>query len=158
MAEQELLDTLRRSGGLEAVSKELGLPPATAAAGAEALLPAVLGGFRKRTEAVGGGAGGLGNLIEMLSGLGGGELAGNVLAPGPTEVGRGNEVLGEIFGTKAVSRSVAQDASARTGIDPEALKQMLPRLAMLVGGYLSARAGGSGAQGSGGLNGGGLGA
>lgn len=156
MAEQELLDTLRRSGGLEAVSKELGIGPAAAFAGAEALLPAILGGFRKQAEATGGGAAGLGNLIEMLGGLGGGELAGNVLAPDPTDIDRGNAVLGRIFGTRDVSRSVAEDAAARTGLDSATLRRMLPLLAMLVGGYLSARAGGSGAQGSDGLNGGGL--
>lgn len=151
MPEQELLETLRRSGGLEAVSRELGIPPAKAAAGAEALLPAIMGGFRKRSEAAGGGETGLGGLIEMLGGLGGGSLASSVLGPDPTELGRGNEVLGQIFGTKDVSRAVAQDAAGRTGFDPATLKQMLPLLAMLVGGYLSARAGGSGAQGSGGL-------
>ena len=46
---------------------------------------------------------------------------------------------------------LAADAASRTGIDPAILKKMLPLLTMLVGGYFSARAGGSGAQGSGGL-------
>jgi hypothetical protein len=153
MAELDLLDTLRRSGGLEAVSRQLGIPPAMASAGAEALLPAILGGFRKRTEAAGGGEGGLGSLIDMLGQLGGGALAGNVMGAEPTEPARGNDVLGQIFGSKDVSRSVAQDAAGKTGIDPATLKAMLPLLAMLVGGYLSARAKGSGAEGSGGLGG-----
>jgi hypothetical protein len=89
----------------------------------------------------------------MLGSLGGGELAANVLGPEATDVNKGNEVLGQIFGTKEVSRTVAADAAGKTGIDPAVLKKMLPILAMLVGGYLSARAGGSGAQGSGGLGG-----
>lgn len=153
MADMDLLDVLRRSGGLEAVSKQLGVPPATASAGAEVLLPALIGGFRKHAEGAGGGEGGLGTLIGMLGGIGGGGLAANVLGPEETDIGKGNEVLGQIFGSKDVSRSVAADGAARTGIDVEVLKKMLPLLAMLVGGYLSARAGGSGAQGSCGLGG-----
>lgn len=153
MGDNAVLDMLRRSGGIEAVSKQLGIPPSVAAAGTEALLPAILGGFAKKANAAGGGETGLGSVIDILGQLGGGGLAGNVLGPEPTEVSRGNDVLGHIFGSKDVSRSVAADAAGKTGIDPALLKQMLPILAMLVGGYLSARAGGSGAEGSGGLGG-----
>ncbi|MDE2436151.1 MAG: DUF937 domain-containing protein [Sphingomonadales bacterium] len=142
---------LRRSGGLDALSKQLDVPPAVAAAGAEAVLPAILGGFRKHTENAGGGEVGLGNLVEMLGSLGGGGLAANVLGPDPTDIGKGNAMLEQIFGSKDVSRSVAADAAGRTGIQTATLEKMLPILAMLVGGYLSARAGGSGTQGSGGL-------
>lgn len=149
MANLDVMDMLQRSGGLDAVSRQLGISPGVAAAGAEALLPAILGGFSKQASAQGGDEGGLGGLIGMLGKLGGGALAANVLGPEETEVARGNDVLGQIFGTKDVSRSVAADASGRTGIDAETLKKMLPLLAMLVGGYLSARAGGSGEAGSG---------
>ncbi len=47
---------------------------------------------------------------------------------------RGNEVLGQIFGSRDVSRTVAQHAAGSTGIDPALLKRMLPMLAMLVAG------------------------
>lgn len=151
MAEMVVLDMLRRSGGINAVANQLGIPPATAMAGTEALIPAIIGGFRKSSETAGGGETGLGAMVSMLGGLGGGTLAANVLGPDETEVDRGNAVLGQIFGSKEVSRSVAADAASRTGIDPAILKKMLPLLTMLVGGYFSARAGGSGAQGSGGL-------
>lgn len=150
MAGMEMIEMLRSSGGLEAVSKQLGVSPAVAAAGAEALLPAILGGFRKQADSAGGGEAGLGSLIGMLGTLGGGTLASNVLGPEPTDTAKGNDVLGQIFGSKDVSRSVAGDAAARSGIDAETLKRMLPILAMLVGGYLSARAGGSGGESSGG--------
>lgn len=153
MAAVDVMEMLRRSGGIEAVSKQLGVPPAMASAGAEALVPAILGGFGKQAGAAGGGESGLGALIGMLGSLGGGGLASNVLGPEETDVGKGNEVLGQIFGSKDISRTVAADAAGKTGIDAAVLKKMLPILAMLVGGYLSARAGGSGAQGSGGLGG-----
>lgn len=147
----DMMDMLRASGGLDAIAGQLGIPPEMAAAGAGALLPAIVGGFQKQSDAGGGGAGGLGSLIGMLGGLGGAGLADNVLGPQETDVNKGNDILGQIFGSKDVSRTVAGHASGQTGIDPELLKKMLPILAMLVGGYLSSRGGGqSEGQGGGG--------
>lgn len=146
----DMMEMLRASGGIDAIASQLGIPPAVAQAGAGALLPAVVGGFHKQSEAAGGGEGGLGSLIGMLGGLGGGALADNVLGPETTQVSKGNDILGQIFGSKEVSRTVAGHASGQTGIDPAILKQMLPLLAMLVGGYLSSRGGGQGQQQGGG--------
>lgn len=149
----DMMDMLRASGGLDAIAGQLGISPEMAAAGAGALLPAIVGGFQKQSDAGGGGAGGLGGLIGMLGGLGGTGLADNVLGAEPTDVNKGNDILGQIFGSKDVSRTVAGHASGQTGIDPELLKKMLPILAMLVGGYLSSRGGGQG-EGQGGGAGG----
>jgi hypothetical protein len=148
----DMMDMLRASGGIDAIANQLGIPPELAQAGAGALLPAVVGGFQKQTDAAGGGEGGLGSLIGMLGGLGGAGLADNVLGPQETDVNKGNDILGQIFGSKDVSRTVAGHAAGQSGIDPELLKKMLPILAMLVGGYLSSRAGGQGeGQGGGGM-------
>jgi hypothetical protein len=57
-----------------------------AANGAEALLPAILGGFKKQAQAQPGGLEGLGGLLGQL---GGGSLFDNVLSPQPTDVSRG---------------------------------------------------------------------
>ena len=135
----QAMDILRASGGIEAIANQLGISPAVAEAGAGALLPAILGGFSKQSAATGGAPanGGLGGLGDILGQLGGGALATNVLGSEPTQVAKGNDILGQIFGTKDVSRTVADHASGQTGIDPSILKQMLPILAMLVAGYLS---------------------
>jgi len=141
-----LTDILSQAGGIESMAKDLGIPPAMAKQGAEALLPAILGGFKKQAQ--GGGIEGLGGLLGQL---GGGGLLDAVLGSQPTPVDKGNDVLGQIFGTKDVSRSVAGDAAAKTGIDAGTLKQMLPILAMLVAGYMAKQGGGEG--GTGGLGG-----
>ena len=148
----DMMDMLRASGGLDAIAGQLGISPEMAQVGAGALLPAIVGGFQKQSDAGGGGAGGLGSLIGMLGGLGGAGLADNVLGPQETEVAKGNDILGQIFGTKDVSRTVAGHAAGQTGLDPELLKKMLPILAMLVGGYLSSRGGAQG-EGQGGAGG-----
>ncbi len=137
-----MLDMLRATGGLDAIAGQLGVSPELAATGASVLLPAIVGGFQKQSDAAGGGAGGLGSIVDILGKLGGGGLATNVIAPEPTNVAAGNDILGQIFGSKDVSRSVASAGASQTGLDPELLKKMLPLLAMLVGGYLSSRGGG----------------
>lgn len=147
MTGRHMMEMLRRSGGLEALSKQLGVSPAVAAAGSEALLPAIVGGLRNRAETAGGGDAGLDNLVDMLGSLGGGRLAANVLGPEPTDVAKGNSVLAELFGSKDVSRSVAAHAAKASGIDAETLERMLPILAMLIGGYMAARAQTGGAEG-----------
>ena len=148
----DMMAMLRASGGLDAIAGQLGISPEMAQVGAGALLPAIVGGFQKQSDVAGGGVGGLGSLIGMLGGLGGAGLADNVLGPQETDVTKGNDILGQIFGSKDVSRTVAGHASGQTGLDPELLKKMLPILAMLVGGYLSSRGGAQG-EGQGGAGG-----
>jgi hypothetical protein len=148
-----LTDILSQAGGIESMARDLGIPPAMAKQGAEALLPAILGGFKKQAQGAGGGAAGLEGLGGLLGQLGGGGLLDAVLGPQPTPVDKGNDVLGQIFGTKEVSRSVAGDAAAKTGIDASTLKKMLPILAMLVAGYMAKQGGGEGGGGIGGLGG-----
>ncbi len=130
----QITDILRQTGGLQSMARELGISESQAASGAAALAPAILGGFKKQAQTQPGGLEGLGGL---LSQLGGGDLLDNVVSSRPTDVGRGNDVLGQIFGSKDVSRAVAQNASSQSGLDPGVLKKMLPMVAMLVAGYMA---------------------
>jgi hypothetical protein len=125
-------------GGLQQMARELGVSETQAASGASALLPAILGGFKKQAQSQGSG---LDGLTSMLGKLGGGGLLDDVLSKNPTDVGRGNDVLGQIFGSKEVSRTVAGNAATQTGLDPSILKKMLPMLAMAVGGLMSKQGG-----------------
>jgi hypothetical protein len=145
-------DILAQTGGLQSMARELAISESQAASGAAALLPAILGGFKKQVQAQPTGLEGLGGILGQL---GGGGLLDDVLAPKPTDVSRGNDVLGQIFGSKEVSRTVAQNAATRSGLDPGLLKRMLPMLAMLVAGYMAKQRGAGAAapasQGGGGL-------
>ena len=138
-----ITDILAQAGGLQSMARELGISEAQAAQGAGALLPAILGGFKKQTQSQPGGADALGGL---LSQLGGGGLMDAVIAPEPTDVSAGNNILGQIFGSKDVSRTVAQNAASQSGLDAGVLKKMLPMLAMLVTGYMAKQGMGGGAQ------------
>lgn len=146
----QITDVLAQMGGLQSMARELGVSEQEVARGAEALTPAILGGFKKQAQAQPAGVEGLGG---MLSQLGGGSLLDQVLAPQPTDINRGNEVLGQIFGSKDVSRTVAQNAAGQSGVDPGLLKRMLPMLAMLVAGYMAKQRGGAAVPGGGGPGG-----
>ena len=144
---------LQQTGAVEAISRELGVDSATARAGASALLPSILSGFRNPVTAAEAGPaasalpgiGGLGGLLGTLGSLGGGGLLDNVVSSESTQVDKGNQILGQIFGSKDGSRAVAASASGESGVDPSLLKRMLPILAMVAAGYVMKRAGQSGA-------------
>ena len=148
-------EIIAQMGGVPQMARELGVSQQQAENGAAALLPAILGGFQKQAQAQPAGLAGLGGLLNQLGGSG---LLDNVLSPEPTNVGLGNNVLGQIFGNKDVSRAVASNAATRSGLDPALLRKMLPIVAMLAAGYMakqgSRSAGAGDAGGLGGLLGG----
>jgi len=148
---------LQQTGAVEAISRELGVDATTAQAGATALLPSILSGFQNpvaASEAQGtAGAfpdmGALGGLLGSIGKLGGGGLLDNVTSNQPTEIDKGNQILGQLFGSKDGSRAVAASAAAQSGVQPSLLKKMLPILAMVAAGYVMKQA----SEGKGGLGG-----
>jgi hypothetical protein len=147
----DMMSILKQSGAIGSIAQQLGVNEQVAQMGAEALLPSILGGFKKTAQAQPSGLEGLGGLLGQL---GGGGLFDSVVAPEPTPVEKGNDILGQIFGTKEVSRTVAGHAAEQTGIDSGMLKKMLPILAMLVAGYMAKQGGDSQGGGLGGMLGG----
>lgn len=154
-----LAQILQNSGVIESMAGELGIDPQTAKIGAGALLPAIVAGMGR--SAAGGAAadpmGGLGGLAGAILGGGGGNMLDAVLGQSPTPTAQGNDILGNIFGHKDVSRGVAGEVAAMTGIDEGILKKMLPILAMAVAGYLAKSATGGAGQSNAGGEGGGAG-
>ncbi|MBL0914719.1 MAG: DUF937 domain-containing protein, partial [Sphingopyxis sp.] len=132
-----LTDILAQAGGIESMAKELGVPPAMAKQGAEALLPAILGGFKKQAQ----GGGGIEGLGGRLGQRGGGGLLDSVLGSQPTPVEKGNDVLGQIFGSKDVSRAVAGHAAQQPGPGPGGPKNRRPDARRVGGGLLANRGG-----------------
>jgi hypothetical protein len=130
----QITDILAQTGGLQSMARELGVSENQAASGTEALIPAILGGFKKQAQSQPSGVEGLSGLLGQL---GGGSLMDDVLSPQPTDVNRGNDVLGQIFGSEDVSRTVAHNAASRSGLEPSLVKKMLPMVAMLVAGYMA---------------------
>jgi hypothetical protein len=128
----QLQDLLAQMGGLQQMARELGVNEQQVKSGAAALLPAITGGFKRQAQ-----SSGIDGLTGMLGKLGGGGLLDNVLSSKPTDVSRGNDVLGQIFGSKDVSRTVAANAATSSGLDAATLQKLLPMLAMAVGGFMA---------------------
>ncbi len=129
---------LWRSGGIDAMARQVGVPPAKAMAGVRALLPPLLDGFRQYR-------GGMPELLAVLDELGGGSLAAAVMSVDSVDPAGGEALLARIAGSAEIRRGLA-DACKTGGRDPAALEAMLPLLAMLIGGYVAARAEGVGAN------------
>ena len=117
-----MLTALQRSGGIEALARQAGLAPPDALAAARKLLPALLAAFR-------GYSAGREELLASLERLGGIGLAAEVMSVEPARQERGRALLDEM--------PLAGDA----GEGP-----LAPLLAMLVGGYVAARAAGHGSD------------
>ncbi len=146
---QQLINALGGPAGIAAMARELGVDQTMVEKGAAALLPAVLGGFKQQAATQ---PDGLAGLVGMLGKMGGGGLLDSVLGSEPTPVEQGNAVLGQIFGSKDVSRTVAQQAAGQTGIGADLLKKMLPMVAMAAAGFMAKQAAASPAgNGGGGL-------
>lgn len=125
---------LNAQGGqnVEALAKQFGLSQAQAASAIEALMPAFSQGLKRNTaDPMGAGA-----FIQALSS---GQHANYFDNPQAAfkqaGINEGNGILGHLFGSKDLSRAVAEQAAQATGIGNDVLKQMLPAVAsMLMGG------------------------
>lgn len=115
------------------LARQFNIAPEQAQAAVEALMPAFAQGFQQNVVA----QNGMGNLIaHMMSG----QHASAFEQPGDINaetIGAGNDVLGELFGSKQVSRQVAAHAADISGVSQTVLKQMLPVIAsMVMGGIM----------------------
>ena len=129
-----LLDLITQTGGaaaFEEIGARVGLSPAQTRIAAAALLPALAGGMKRQSQ-----DNGLGGLLAQAGPPG--------TSPTDETASMGNQILGQIFGSKDVSRTVAANAAASTGIGADKLKALLPLLASLGAGALASKAGGAG--------------
>ena len=139
---------LQQTGVVDSMARELNIDPAMAMVATGALLPAIVAGLGRTTTQAAPSGGGLGDILGGLVGGGsggaaagglggiGGILLDQVLQQDPTPTQAGNDILGQIFGSKEVSRGVADEVAGSTGIPAAIIKQMLPILAMAVVGYM----------------------
>lgn len=137
-----ILDELLGGNGaaLAQVGGQLGLDPAQTRAAIEALTPMVMAGVSRQAQS----GAGLDGLLGSLAGTGlGGYVSDPATLGAPAAVEDGNSILGQIFGSKAVSREVASRASAQTGIGADVLKALLPIVASAVMSAMVNRASGA---------------
>lgn len=110
----QITEALAQMGGFRSIAQKLGITEVQVSNGAEALIPAIMNGLKQQAPAQAAGSGG-------LTGL-----------------------LGQILGSGEASDTIAQQAAAKTGLDQDLLKKMLPMLTALVAGWLVKQNSGAG--------------
>jgi hypothetical protein len=149
-----LLDTILNANGGQSVRKlsdQFNLDERQTKSVLEQLVPALAGGMKRNAQS----DDGLNGLLEALR-RGGHEryLEQPELMQREETVNDGNNILGHLFGSKDVSRNVAQRASEKTGVESGLLKKMLPMIAAMAMGGMKKEATNSSGGGLGGLLGG----
>lgn len=151
----EAILSARNGAATQQLGARFGLDQQQVESAVKALLPALAGGVSRNASTPDG-------LESLLGALARGNHQRYVEDPasleGESATLDGNGILGHIFGSKEVSRRVASNASAQTGIGAEVLKQMLPLLAAMLMGGLGRQASSGGMFGSAGASAAGFGA
>ena len=123
-------------GATQQLGRQFGLNEGQVSSALSALVPALAAGFQQNMSSPQG-------LDGLVSALGGGQHDRYLDDPDtlahPDTTADGNGILGHIFGSKDVSRHVADRAAAQTGIGADVLKGMLPVVAAMAMGAMSKR-------------------
>jgi hypothetical protein len=144
----EIMQAAQGGRAVNNLANQFGLSPQQTENALEALLPAFSMGLQRQTQAP--------DVFSQLAGMmTGGAQAHQQAFEDANGDGipdhlqqQGNEVLGQLFGSKDVSRAVADQASMVSGVQSSILKAMLPVVASMVMGGLAKSAS---SQGLGGL-------
>lgn len=135
----EALMAAQGGGAVKQLGQQFGLGDDQTSAALSALVPALAAGLAKNATR----EGGLAGLTAALSGGRHGSYLDDLGSlTRPETVADGNGILGHILGSKDVSRQVAAQAAASSGVGPDILKQMLPVVAAMVMGAMAKNAGG----------------
>lgn len=146
----DMLANAQNGNGIDAMARQYGLSQQQATQAMEALLPAFSQGLKRNAVD----PYGVGNFMNALaSGNHQAYFDNPTQAFSATGMADGNGILGHLFGSKDLSRAVAAQASAATGIGASTLQQMLPAMAaMIMGGLFKQSTGQMQAGGFGGGN------
>ena len=133
MSLYEMFANADNGAAMKALSDQFSLNQQQTAKALEALLPAFSEGLKRNAAD----PMGVGSFMQALaSGNHARYMDDYRKAFDPSGVADGNAILGHLFGSKEVSRAVAQQAEAATGLGAAVLKQMLPVIASMVMGGL----------------------
>jgi len=148
----DLVGTFRRSGGIDAIRRQLEDDSGAARAAVELLLPSLVDGMRGHVARSGGGRRGFAALLALIESHGDGALAAQVMAPYPPDAKQGVALGAAISGLSEVDwlARVAALADERAGT--EIVLRTMPLLVMLVCGYMAALAAGGAASAAGGID------
>lgn len=133
----DLLRSAQGGNGIENLARQFGLGPEQTESVLKGVLPSVSAGFKQRTRD----NDGLAAILRGIQGNSHEDVFDDSAALQRDDVrNRGNDILGQIFGSKDVSRAVAQKAEQSSGVGADLVKKMLPVITSMVMGGMQKRA------------------
>ncbi len=143
---QQLLDMLlgqTNQSNLSDIMNQFGLDEEQARKAVDSLLPGVSQGIGRQVQSQNN------TILEQIAGAQQQQYLDddNARLYDQDAISGGNAILGQIFGSKEVSREVAGKAAQQTGLDVGILKQLLPMVASMAMGGLGKQAQSQGVQG-----------
>ena len=128
----DIMQSAQNGQAMQNLARQYGLSQQQTQAALDALLPAFSMGLQRQTQD----PYAFGSLAQMMTASPYArffEAAGSGIPSGAQTAG--NDVLGQLFGSREVSQAIAAQAAATSGVSQAILKQMLPVIAaMLMGG------------------------
>jgi hypothetical protein len=136
----EAIMSAQGGAAVKQIGSQFNLGEEQTASALSALVPALAAGFQRNMET----QDGLGSLMSALTAGNHQQYIDNpaTLARQAT-VSDGNGILGLVLGSKDVSRAVASQAAAQTGLSSDLMKQMLPIAAAIMMGAFAQKSGGA---------------
>jgi hypothetical protein len=132
-----ILDTIinaQGGGAVRNLGSQFGLGEGETTAALSALVPALTAGLQRNLQTPGG-------LSQLSQALASGQhqtyLDDPSLIGDPATTTDGKGILGHLFGSKDVSRDVAANAAAQTGVSPDVIKRLLPIAAAMMMGAIA---------------------
>lgn len=133
----DLLKSAQGGNGLDNLARQFGLDRGQTESVLNSVLPAVSAGFKQRTRD----ADGLADILRGIQGNSHEDVFEDAGALGRDDVrSRGNDILGQIFGSKEISREVARKTEQNSGVGADMVKKMLPVITSMVMGGMQKRA------------------
>jgi hypothetical protein len=129
----DMIANAQDGNGIEALSRQFGLSQQQTQAALQALMPAFSQGLKRNASDPYG-------MADFMNAMASGQhvkyFEDAARANSPEGVSRGNDILGQLFGSKDLSRAVTGQAAQMTGIGQNILNQMLPVIASMIMGGL----------------------
>jgi hypothetical protein len=130
----EIFDNAQGGKAAENLANQFGLTPEQVDGAVKALIPALSMAFISKLKD----PGALSGLVSTLNdGQHTSTFASADAAQTPATADKGNDILGQLFGSSHITTQIAQQASSITGLRPEVLVQMLPVIVSVLAGGLA---------------------
>jgi hypothetical protein len=130
----EIFQNAQGGKAAENLATQFGLSPEQVDSAVSALLPALSMAFLSKLKD----PGALGGLVSTLNdGQHTSTFASADAAQTPATADKGNDILGQLFGSNHIVTQIAQQAASITGLRAEVLVQMLPVIVSVIAGGLA---------------------